>query len=151
MEQHWHQTSMPVVAVDDIGMASGAVEEFEHGHGVTGKAFRVVRLAMDDPTAKEVLGRTGVDEPAGDAVDLALIEITGQGRGEKGQVQLQWDLFQSHQGLQAQAIVAGQDDFHPMPLADEFPRQALDEVPQAAGLGDRGALGTGEDDMQGFH
>ena len=66
-------------------------------------------------------------------------------------MQLQWDLFQSHQGLQAQAVVAGQDDFDPMPQADEFPRQTLDEVSQAAGLGDRGALGAGDDDMQRFH
>ena len=99
VKQYRHQAGVPVMAVDDIGPATGMGEKLQHRHGEAGETFRIVRLAVDDPAPKEVLRRPGIDEPARDAVQSPLIEVTRQGRGEIGQAQFQGGLFQPVHGL----------------------------------------------------
>ena len=76
-----------------------------------------------------------------------MVQVTGKPLVIKGHPEIGVGLFQPLDTIQAQAIVLGQQDLDPMPPLDEFPRQAMDEIPQAAGLGHGGTLGAGHHDI----
>ena len=147
VEEDRNEPGVPVMAVDDVRVAPGLVEKLQQGPGIRGEAVRVVRLAMNDPPVKKVLGRLGVDKPAVDVIHLAPVKVAGKPLIVKGHPEIGVGLLQPDDRLQPQAVVLGQDDLDPMPRPRQFPSQAVDEIPQAAGLGHGGAFGAGHDDI----
>jgi len=141
VEEHGHQSGLPIMAVDDLELPVGFEQELHRRPGKEGKALPVVALAVAHAADEEIVVRMGINEEAFQALHPPTINGTRNPQVVIGHPQVAIDLVHSLDSVIAHAIVFGQDNLDGMAAHRKLPGQALNDVSQTAHFGRRSALG----------
>ena len=133
--------------MDDVRAPARGQHEFQHGPTEEGEAIRIVGFAVDATALKEPMGRVGLDEEAGDPVDLARVDATVDPPIEIGDAQLPADLAAPLDQIVAQRIVPRQKDLDLLPEREKLAREPVHDITEPASFCDRRTLGADHGDI----
>ena len=138
-----HQSGLPVVAVEHLGMPVQVARGLDDGAGEEGEALAVVIVAIDAGTLEVIFV---VHEVVGDIVALELENAAVRGTPSQADVEVE-EVGHLAAPLLTDALIEGEDDAHVMTAGGQSLRQAAGDVCETAGFDKGGHLGGSKQDV----
>ena len=121
IEQHRHQASLPVVAVNDVRVLVALEHELQRGPAEEREPQVVIHLPVEHATVEEVLFGMRIDEEALAAMNKAEIDTAMDRAVIPRHPQVFHRKLEVENLVIPQTIVLGQDDLHRVPPNLQFP------------------------------
>ena len=137
VQEHGQQAGLPVMAVDDVGLATGLEHILQHRAGEKSEACRVVVMPIVGAAIEKVLRRHRLDEQTGDVVHPAAVDVAANPAFIVRHPEIGIALLQVLDAVVAHTVVHGKIDFHCQLARQQIPGQPVHHVGQPADLGHR--------------